>query len=78
MTLGFTSLFVLVIVALFAAVVGWAAVGMAGSVAAVSALAVAFRLAKFVYEELYSCNAVDRFRCDFMSTQHHNMSGWEF
>lgn len=37
-----------------------------------------YLLAKFAYEEIYPCVAVDEFYCDFDSTQYHNLFGWEF
>lgn len=83
MALVFTSLFVLAVAAMIAAIIGWEDVGAAGRVArgfvaVAGAVAVAVLLAKFVYEELSPCISVDRFYCDFMSTQYHNMFGWEF
>lgn len=37
-----------------------------------------YLLAKFAYEEIYPCVAVDESYCDFGSTQYHNLFGWEF
>jgi hypothetical protein len=41
-------------------------------------IAMAYLVAKVVYEELIPCIFVDAKYCDFDSTQYRNLFGWEF
>ena len=41
-------------------------------------IAMAYLVAKVVYEELIPCLFVDAKYCDFDSTQYRNLFGWEF
>jgi hypothetical protein len=82
----FTLLFVLVVVGFVASL--WlyrvlrvsnprAAAGCL-PVLAVVGLALAYLVAKVIYEEIIPCVAVDRRYCDFASTQYRNLFDWEF
>ena len=82
----FTFAWVVTLTALFVAASGvWGARGRSRwraiaylPVLILALVALAYLVAKFVYEEIVPCATVDSFYCDFDATQHRNLFGWEF